>query len=190
MASSKSREIERAINLIHEQNQARAKIFDKLQERKADRDKLAERIRSLLPFAYSYESRRRRFEYTEQTFLDFYSTIEVKPNEPPSIKTLYCKTRHGSNCLANEKKIFRDITTTLKTRKEIGSSKLVNNKVLNNQTHFMRMTSNANVERLKQKIQVITNDIRSIENHLDRINKNKVKIYAQILKHHKANILG
>ncbi|KAK4706942.1 hypothetical protein R3W88_033503 [Solanum pinnatisectum] len=172
MASSKSREIEKAINMIHKQNQAPAKIFDKLQERK---------------------SRRRKFEYTEQTFLDFYGTSEVKPNEPPFIKTLYCKTRHGSNCLANEKKILRDITTTLKTRKEIGSSKLVNNKVpktlqifhlfrsatgssnisFNNQTHFMGMTSNANAERLKQKIQVITKDIRSIENHLDRINKNK-----------------
>lgn len=53
----------------------------------------------------------------------------------------------------------------------------------------MGMTSNANVERLKQKIQVITKDIRSIENHLDRINKKKEKIYAQILKHHKTNIL-
>ncbi|XP_059281384.1 uncharacterized protein LOC132035083 [Lycium ferocissimum] len=38
MASStealKTRETEKAINLIHKQNQARAKIFDKLQERK------------------------------------------------------------------------------------------------------------------------------------------------------------
>ncbi|XP_055817971.1 uncharacterized protein LOC129886966 isoform X2 [Solanum dulcamara] len=144
MASSSEAFIERAVNLIHKENQARAKIFDKLQERKLDRDKLAEKIRSLLPLAYSYESRRRNFEYTEQTFLDFYSTIEAKPNEPPS--------------------------------------------VLHNQAHFMGMTSNANVERLKQKIQVITNDIRSIENHLDRINKKREKIYAQILKHHKTNI--
>jgi len=47
----------------------------------------------------------------------------------------------------------------------------------------MGMTSNANVERLKQKIHIITKEIRSIENHLDRVNKNKEKIYAQILKH-------
>ncbi|XP_055818044.1 uncharacterized protein LOC129886966 isoform X3 [Solanum dulcamara] len=85
MASSSEAFIERAVNLIHKENQARAKIFDKLQERKLDRDKLAEKIRSLLPLAYSYESRRRNFEYTEQTFLDFYSTIEAKPNEPPSL---------------------------------------------------------------------------------------------------------
>lgn len=51
--------------------------------------------------------------------------------------------------------------------------------VLNNQTHFMKMMSNANMESLKQKIQVITKDMKSIKNRSDRINKNKEKIFAQ-----------
>ncbi|MCD7453194.1 hypothetical protein HAX54_019999 [Datura stramonium] len=153
-----------------------------------DRDNLAEKIRSLLPFPYSYESRRRKFEYTEQTFLDFYSTSEAKPNEALSIKTLCSKTRHGSNSLADEKKIFREITIAFKTKKDIESAKdakLVYNKVLFKQTLFTKRTSNANVERLKQKIQVITKDIRSMENRLDRINKKKDQIYAKILELHK-----
>lgn len=51
-----------------------------------DRDKLSENIRRLLPFPYSYESRRRKFEYTEETFLGVYSTCEAKPNEPLSVR--------------------------------------------------------------------------------------------------------
>ncbi|XP_047264038.1 uncharacterized protein LOC124896538 isoform X3 [Capsicum annuum] len=156
-----------------------------------DRENLAEKIRSQLPYPYSYESRRRKFEYTEQTFLDLYGTSEAKPNEPLSIKTLYCKTRHKNNCLADEKKMFREITTALKI-KEIESTKdakVVYNKVLYNQTRFTGRTSNANVERLKQKMQVITKDIRSIENHLERINKKKDQIYAQLLILRKPNIL-
>ncbi|KAK4721512.1 hypothetical protein R3W88_011745 [Solanum pinnatisectum] len=143
MASSKSSEIERAINLIRKENQARASML--LNTIYFSIDKLAQKITSSLPLAYSYESR-------------------------SEIKILYCKTRHGSTCLANEKKIFHEITTTLKTRKDIGSAKdakLVN-KVLYNQTHFMEMTSTVNVVKLKQKIQVITKDIRSIENRLDK----------------------
>ncbi|KAM3357913.1 putative protein isoform X1 [Capsicum galapagoense] len=185
-----NREIERALNLLGKENQARAKIYDKLQERKLDRENLAEKIRSQLPYPYSYESRRRKFENTEQTFLDLYGTSEAKPNEPLSIKTLYCKTRHKNNCLADEKKMFREITTILKI-KEIESTKdakVVYNKVLYNQTRFTGRTSNANVERLKQKMQVITKDIRSIENHLERINKKKDQIYAQLLILRKPNI--
>ncbi|OIT08353.1 PREDICTED: uncharacterized protein LOC109228952 [Nicotiana attenuata] len=181
--------IERALNLLHKENQTRAKIFEKLQERKLDRDKLSENIRRLLPFLYSYESRQRKFEYIEQTFLGVYSTCEAKPNEPLSIKTLCCKTRHGSNSLADEKKIFREITAAMDTREDVESAKetkLVHNKVLFNQTHPIKMISNANVERLKQKMQVITKDIRSIEKRLHRINQKKDQIYAQILTLQKA----
>jgi len=53
----------------------------------------------------------------------------------------------------------------------------------------MGMTSNVNVVKLKKKIQVITKDISSIENRLDKINKKKDEIYAHIHKHHKTYIL-
>uniref|UniRef100_A0A3Q7HSA2 Uncharacterized protein n=1 Tax=Solanum lycopersicum TaxID=4081 RepID=A0A3Q7HSA2_SOLLC len=180
--------IEAAAKFIHQQNEVRAPIIEKIAEKKSDKYFVLKRLKQLLPDEYIIWPQRKKYGYKTQYIWDTKITsdeqVEKELDEPLSIKTLYYKTQHGSKNLADEKRIFRE----MRRAEEIVCPK--DTKMNQNQVTFAEIQNmrsekrifNLNVKSLKRKLESIKNDIKSLQNSLDAINRKKGKIYAAILQ--------